>query len=150
LVNKNVDTGSGLERIVMAVQGKNNIFETDLFAQAMDAIKNIAKEKYNEQSARVIADHIRTAALMIADGVTPSNKDQGYILRRLIRRATVRAREMGFFEAKDELNKNDIFLDILNSYFDLYNNGTDYFVARTQPTSAPEAKIIIEISTEVW
>ena len=149
LVNKNVDTGSGLERIVMAVQGKNNIFETDLFAQAMDAIKNIAKEKYNEQSARVIADHIRTAALMIADGVTPSNKDQGYILRRLIRRATVRAREMGFFEAKDELNKNDIFLDILNSYFDLYNNGTDYFVARTQPTSAPEAKIIIEISTEV-
>ena len=111
----------------------------------------ILQKKNTMNNLRVfIADHIRTAALMIADGVTPSNKDQGYILRRLIRRATVRAREMGFFEAKDELNKNDIFLDILNSYFDLYNNGTDYFVARTQPTSAPEAKIIIEISTESW
>lgn len=86
LEKKNIDTGSGLERVAMIMQGKSNVYETDFFAGLMAEIrKNHVKD--NERSARIIADHVRTAVFMIADGVTPSNTDQGYILRRLIRRA---------------------------------------------------------------
>ncbi len=94
LGSNNVDTGSGLERITMMVQGKSNLFETDCFAPVMESIKNSAGELYNERSARIIADHTRSATFLIGDGVTPSNKDQGYILRRLIRRAVMQARNM--------------------------------------------------------
>jgi alanyl-tRNA synthetase len=92
LQNKNVDTGSGLERVVMAVQGKNNIFDTDLFEktfQKMDEAGYVAEFLGTEEllrAKRIIADHIRTSVFMIGDGVRPSNKDQGYALRRLIRR----------------------------------------------------------------
>jgi alanyl-tRNA synthetase len=75
LPSQNVDTGSGLERVVMAVQGKNNIFDTDLFNG----------EKTKEE--RIVADHVRTALFMISDGVVPANVGRGYVLRRLIRRA---------------------------------------------------------------
>jgi alanyl-tRNA synthetase len=85
LPKKNVDTGSGLERVTMVVQGKNNVFETDVFADAMSLIKEHAKS-YNIRLARVVCDHLRTATFLINDGVLPGNKDQGYILRRLIRR----------------------------------------------------------------
>ena len=96
LSQKNVDTGSGLERISMVVQGKNNVYETDAFSIVMDFIHtNTRKPEYNLRSARIIADHIRTATFLIADGVIPSNKDQGYILRRLIRRAAVQADVLG-------------------------------------------------------
>lgn len=94
---KNVDTGSGLERIVMAIQNKDNVFDTDLFAPIMQKIAELAgksadlhlgREQVSKvRAARIVADHIRTATMMIADGVRPSNSDQGYILRRLIRRA---------------------------------------------------------------
>ena len=93
LSQKNVDTGSGLERISMIVQGKETVFETDLFAPAI-AVLQAESETYNEGSARIIADHIRTAVFLLADGVLPGNKDQGYILRRLIRRAVVQARKL--------------------------------------------------------
>ncbi len=86
LPTKNVDTGSGLERIVMAVQGKNNIFDTDLFSGVMEKIETFTT--FNDLRAkRIVADHIRTASFMIADGVVPSNTHRGYILRRLLRRA---------------------------------------------------------------
>lgn len=88
LSQKNVDTGSGLERITMAIQGKNNIFETDLFTELMQETLRLAKDV---RTARIIADHMRTAVFMIADGVRPANTDQGYILRRLIRRAVVKS-----------------------------------------------------------
>jgi alanyl-tRNA synthetase len=94
LPQKNVDTGSGFERIVMAVQGKSNIYETDLFAPAM-AILNQESKTYHERSARIVADHIRTSVFLLADGVRPGNKDQGYILRRLIRRSVMQARKLG-------------------------------------------------------
>jgi alanyl-tRNA synthetase len=86
LAKKNVDTGSGLERVTMVVQGKNNIFDTDLLAPIVSAIGEHAKQE-NSKAKRIIADHLRTSIFMIADGVTPSNTDRGYILRRLIRRA---------------------------------------------------------------
>ncbi|MDQ5889698.1 MAG: alanyl-tRNA synthetase, partial [Patescibacteria group bacterium] len=86
LSQKNVDTGAGLERFVMALQGKNNIFETDLFSSLMESIESLAISS-NSKSSRIIADHLRTSVFMIGDGVTPSNTDRGYILRRLLRRA---------------------------------------------------------------
>jgi alanyl-tRNA synthetase len=88
LEKQNVDTGSGLERLTMVVQGKNNIFATDMFSGMMNIIADSATA-YDERAARIVADHIRTSVFMIADGVMPSNTDQGYILRRLLRR-TVR------------------------------------------------------------
>ncbi len=94
LKSQNVDTGSGLERIVMVVQGKNNIFATDLFQPMMKVIASGATS-YDERAARIVADHIRTAVFMIADGVTPANTDQGYILRRLLRRAVRYADVLG-------------------------------------------------------
>ncbi len=86
LEKQNVDTGSGLERVTMVSQGKDNIFATDMFSGMMKIISDNAST-YNERSARIVADHIRTSVFLIADGVTPSNTDQGYILRRLLRRA---------------------------------------------------------------
>ncbi|MFM2357918.1 MAG: hypothetical protein RJA61_655 [Candidatus Parcubacteria bacterium] len=84
LKNKNVDTGSGFERVCAVLQGKNNIFDTDVFRDLMAVSKILAG---NTKSQRIIADHMRTAVFMVSDGVTPGNTDQGYILRRLIRRA---------------------------------------------------------------
>jgi alanyl-tRNA synthetase len=90
LKQKNVDTGSGLERVVMAAQRKDNIFDTDLFGKAMDLIKE-KSANYDLRSARIIADHFRTAIFIITDGVIPSNTGRGYILRRLLRRFFVKS-----------------------------------------------------------
>jgi len=94
LEKHNVDTGSGLERVVMIVQGKSNVYQTDFFGGAMDVIKEHSMH-YDERSARIVADHMRSALFLASDGVVPGNKDQGYILRRLIRRAVVQARALG-------------------------------------------------------
>lgn len=83
LAKKNVDTGAGLERIAAVLQGKDNVFETDIFSPLMDIARTLASH-IREQ--RIISDHIRTSSFMIADGVMPSNTDQGYVLRRIIRR----------------------------------------------------------------
>lgn len=93
LPQKNIDTGSGLERISMIVQGKSNVYEADMFAPVMAKISESA-ERYDERSARIVADHTRSAVFLIADGVLPGNKDQGYILRRLIRRAVMQAKKL--------------------------------------------------------
>ncbi len=94
LKNQNVDTGCGLERITSIVQGKNNVYETDLFLPVMEKITELAKKDVLK-SKRIIADHIRTVVFLIADGALPSNTDQGYVLRRLIRRAIRHADEIG-------------------------------------------------------
>lgn len=86
LASKNIDTGSGLERVTMVIQGKDNIYDTDLLKPIIDKIQLLSKN-INKTSERIIADHIRTSVFMISDGVVPSNTDQGYILRRLLRRA---------------------------------------------------------------
>lgn len=82
LLQKNVDTGLGFERLVAFLQNKETLFETDLFQQIMSHVKEL-----DIRSQRIIADHVRASVFLVADGVVPSNKDQGYILRRLIRRA---------------------------------------------------------------
>jgi alanyl-tRNA synthetase len=94
LAQHNVDTGMGLERITMVSQKVKTVFDTDLFQSVLFEIKKLA-QNYNEKSARVIADHVRAATFLISDGVTPSNTDQGYILRRLLRRAVRCIDQMG-------------------------------------------------------
>lgn len=94
-----VDTGMGLERTAAILGGKKNVYETDAFADVLEAIRVIVSpERYDERSARIIADHLRTATHIIADGVVPKNVDQGYILRRLIRRAIREFYKMGHEE----------------------------------------------------
>ncbi|MEK7531581.1 MAG: alanine--tRNA ligase [Patescibacteria group bacterium] len=88
LSQKNVDTGSGLERITAVVQGKKSIFETDLFTSLIEITKTISSSKKGQ---RIVADHFRTSVFMITDGVRPSNTDRGYILRRLLRRALMQS-----------------------------------------------------------
>jgi alanyl-tRNA synthetase len=88
LEKKNVDTGAGLERTTAVIQGKQSVFETDLFEGIIQQTKLIASDLISE---RIIADHFRASVFLIADGVTPANTDQGYILRRLIRRAIVKS-----------------------------------------------------------
>ncbi len=85
LETKGIDTGMGLERLAMVVQKKKNIFETDLF----DYIFSRLPGETDEKTKRTVADHSRATAHLIRDGVIPSNKDQGYVLRRLIRRIAV-------------------------------------------------------------
>jgi alanyl-tRNA synthetase len=89
LAQKNVDTGMGLERTAAILQGKANVYDTELFTPILEAIEKVSGKTYaeNERAMRIIADHVRSAVMMISDGVRPSNKDQGYILRRLLRRA---------------------------------------------------------------
>jgi alanyl-tRNA synthetase len=84
LKQKNVDTGAGLERVTTVVQKKSSIYDTDCFENILKQAKLIAS---NEKSARIVADHLRTATFLIGDGVLPSNTDRGYILRRILRRA---------------------------------------------------------------
>ncbi len=86
LKQKNVDTGAGLERITAVMQGKRTAYDTDLFSDVMNLIKE-KSENYNEVSARILADHTRAVLFMLADKVAPSNADRGYVLRRLARRA---------------------------------------------------------------
>ncbi|MGB8816180.1 MAG: alanine--tRNA ligase [Minisyncoccia bacterium] len=86
LAKPNVDTGMGLERTTVVIQGKNNVYETDIFEPIISYIKSNAK-KYDEKSSRIVADHIRSAVFIISDGVIPSNTEAGYVLRRILRRA---------------------------------------------------------------
>jgi len=88
-----IDTGMGLERISYILQGKSNIFETDLMEPLVDHVRQHSV-KPTTLSERIIADHIRAATFCIVDGVLPSNEGRGYVLRRLIRRAAVHARRV--------------------------------------------------------
>ena len=90
LPKQNVDTGSGLERLLTVLQKKESIYETDVLVDLLDSAQRLTG---NEFSARVLADHMRAATFMIADGVTPSNTDRGYVLRRLLRRAIFHTKE---------------------------------------------------------
>ena len=90
LPKPSIDTGMGLERMAAVLQGKHNNYETDLFMKLIAAEEDVYKAKAagdHLASFRVIADHLRTSAFLIADGVTPSNEGRGYVLRRIMRRA---------------------------------------------------------------
>ncbi len=100
LPNPNIDTGMGLERLAVVMQGVNNLFEVDTVQDVMKHICAISgleykKDEKKDVSLRVITDHIRSTVMMISDGVTPSNEGRGYVLRRLLRRAARHGKLLG-------------------------------------------------------
>ena len=100
LANKNIDTGMGLERVAYLLQGKQNIYETDEMYPVIEAAEKLSGRKYGEDADadvrfRVVADHVRSALMIMSDGVRPSNEGRGYVLRRLIRRTEVAMRRLG-------------------------------------------------------
>ncbi|MEJ0077482.1 MAG: alanine--tRNA ligase [Alphaproteobacteria bacterium] len=103
LPRPSIDTGMGLERMAAILQGVDSVFETDLFRHLIDATASALGRGPNEQSVasfRVIADHLRSASFLVADGVLPSNEGRGYVVRRIMRRAMRHAQLLG---AKDPL-----------------------------------------------
>ena len=100
LPKPSVDTGMGLERLAAVLQGVHNNYEIDSFHQIIKAIAKITKtDDLSHTSLRVIADHIRSTAFLICDGVTPSNEGRGYVLRRIIRRAIRHGHQLGVRDA---------------------------------------------------
>jgi len=103
LPKPNIDTGMGLERTAAAMQGKFSVYETDLFVPLLERVAGLAGSKYGDDDGadnamRVIAEHGRGIAFLIADGVMPSNEGRGYVLRRLLRRAALFGRRLGLEE----------------------------------------------------
>ena len=107
LKQKNVDTGLGLERMAMLLQGKETPFDIEVFKPVMDKLAELQKNDYID-SRRIVTEHLRTSMMIIADGGRPSNVDRGYVLRRLIRRMT------------RHMNKLEINLDEIPNIIDLY------------------------------
>ncbi|MBB5084815.1 alanine--tRNA ligase [Nonomuraea endophytica] len=97
---RNIDTGMGLERVAALLQGVDNIYEIDEIKPILDAAATLTGARYGANKAddvrlRVVADHVRTALMMISDGVTPANEGRGYVLRRILRRAIRAVRLLG-------------------------------------------------------
>ncbi len=162
LKQKNVDTGLGLERTLMVLNGQSNIYATELFLPLIEKIQALATNQ-NITSERIVADHIRAAMFLLADHVRPGNVDQGYILRRLIRRAVRHGRKLGitgnfleqlgsmviamYQEAYPELMKNPIGLlqalqDEENQFSKTLENGLKQFRKLEQQLTAAAQKMI--------
>ncbi|MEK7084965.1 MAG: alanine--tRNA ligase-related protein, partial [Patescibacteria group bacterium] len=112
LPQKGIDTGMGLERLAMVVKGKRHIFETDLFLPFIELLPHDLEER----RTRIIADHLRASAFLIADGIRPSNKEKGYILRRLMRRVMA-------YESTEHLEPhllNTVVHEAIHMYGDFY------------------------------
>lgn len=127
LKQRNVDTGMGLERTLCILNGVNSVYETDIFEKAIAKIEELTGRKYGEseevtKAFRVVLDHVRTATFMLGDdhGIVPSNTDQGYILRRVIRRAVRYGRNINL--PKGALN--EVSKTIIEKYSDVYSELT--------------------------
>ncbi len=123
LVQKNVDTGMGLDRTIAVLQNKTSVYDTDLFVDVLAKIAELSGKGYRDdfettKAFRIIADHVRTAVFILGDekGVTPSNVDQGYVLRRLIRRAVRYALRLGI----PDLSLQHIAKVIIDQYKEAY------------------------------
>jgi alanyl-tRNA synthetase len=120
LVQKNVDTGLGLERLTFLLQNKNDVFETELFIDIINYILSLTKVD-NMNSVRIIADHLRASCMLIVDNVKPSNVEQGYILRRLIRRVIRHLRKLEINVDKISDIVNVVCKTLSNSYAEINN-----------------------------
>ena len=126
LKHRNVDTGMGVERTLAILQGKKSVFETHVFTPIVNDIENLSGKKYGKnkletKSFRIVADHLKAAVFITADGIKPSNIERGYVLRRLIRRAIRHARLIGIsdkFTSRIALTVIRIYQD----YKDLQDN----------------------------
>ncbi len=123
LTQKNVDTGMGLERVICVLNDKKSVYDTDVFAGILGKIEELSGKKYNAddentKAFRVVADHMRTSTFILGDprGVSPSNVDQGYILRRLIRRAVRFGMNLGLQAGFT----GEIAQVIIDQYADIY------------------------------
>ncbi len=112
-----VDTGAGLERLAIVMQGVNNLYDTDLLKPVIEKIKDLSGiSQFNQKqlvSARIVADHIRASSFLIGDGAIPSNTDRGYVLRKLIRRAVRHAGILG-------INESGKILEIVDAVRSIY------------------------------
>ncbi len=139
LPKKNVDFGGGLERIAMAVNDDPDAFHLSVFSESRRLLENLSQKSYHtdkitEQAFRIVLDHIRAATFLIADGVIPSNKDQGYFVRRLIRRAVRYCKQL-------EIQKEAICAELSTFYIHQYKSAYPELVSA-------EEKIIEELSKE--
>lgn len=130
LKQKNVDFGAGFERVLAYLEGKNNVFETDLFLPLIKKIEEISNKKYqdNIKTFRIIADHLKAAIFAINDGVLPSNKDAGYIVRHLIRRAIVKARQINI----DKEFTKELTLEVFKIYDGVYKFNEEMIISELQ------------------
>ncbi|MBL7053549.1 MAG: alanine--tRNA ligase [Candidatus Portnoybacteria bacterium] len=124
LTMQNVDTGMGLERVLTIMNGLDDNYKTELFINIIKKIEELSDKKYGEskeitRAMRIIADHLKAATFIIGDdkGVTPSNMDQGYVIRRLIRRAIRYGRQL---EMKDDLWISKVSQVVISDYADVY------------------------------
>jgi alanyl-tRNA synthetase len=146
---KCVDTGMGIERTIAIVQGKKNVYETEVFQPIIKGIESISSVKYGESdetdmSIRILADHIRTSVFILGDqkGIGPSNVGQGYILRRLIRRAVRHGKKLGI--EGEFLNKlAAIVIDLYKKPYPELVQHTDFIYSEL---SAEEAKFSTTLS----
>ena len=124
LPSLNVDFGGGLERIIMAIENKYDLFLTELYSSMINIIVKESGITYetNMSSMRIIADHIKTATFMAREGIEPSNKEQGYIMRRLIRRAVVKMLELNIVPSKII---PQLCQDVFDNYKSVYFNEID-------------------------
>lgn len=106
LPKRNVDFGGGLERVLAAINDNNDVFQIDVFREPIELLEQFSGKSYRDsrytRSFRIIVDHVRAAVFMIRDGVRPSNTEQGYVLRRLIRRASQHAMKLGLQDKDQE------------------------------------------------
>ncbi|OGZ64215.1 MAG: alanine--tRNA ligase, partial [Candidatus Staskawiczbacteria bacterium RIFCSPHIGHO2_01_FULL_37_17] len=142
---KNVDTGMGLERTIAVLNGKENVYETDLFLSIIKKIEELSGKKYeeNKKAFRIIADHVKTSAFLLASEIEPSNLGRGYILRRLIRRAIRYGKQLGIKE--NFIVK--IYPAVAEIYADFYNeikNKKD-FILKQFETEEEKFEKILEI-----
>ena len=114
LDHQGIDTGMGLERLAMVIQRKPHVFETDLFTPLKEKVDELSDQNPNKRAKRIIADHIKGSVFLISEGVNPSNTDQGYILRRLLRRS-MRYRKL-LDLPEDSLER------VAQVVFDIYSN----------------------------
>ncbi|MBT3690205.1 alanine--tRNA ligase [bacterium] len=117
LKQKNVDTGLGLERVAAIMQGKSSVYELEGFKDMIEILKTKALD-YNETSARIISDHIRAACLIMSEpaNIIPSNLDQGYVVRKLVRRAIRHAKKIGI------TTETDVTTPLVNIVIDQYGD----------------------------
>lgn len=126
LRQKNIDTGMGLERTLAVLNGLDDNYQTELFSPIIAALEKLSGKKYadDKRSFRIIADHIRSAVFILGDhkGVSPSNKDQGYVLRRLIRRAVRFAKMLGLENNFTKILAELIITQYQSAYPELLKN----------------------------